>query len=457
MATKPYKYQRQGVKAIKRFGGRALLADEMGLGKTLQILRWWKWLRKRMPKWNRRPLVVVCPASLKYEWQAQAHLHINAPAEVLEGMTPNTDNAMSEHSQIVIVNYEILKAWMTFLKSIHPIAIAIDECHYLGNPKTQRTKNTRRLCQGVPHVIAASGTPLTNRPAELWPTLNIIRPDVWSSFHPYAVKHCQPELGPWGWTFRGATKTKQLNKKLRRTCMIRRRKVDVLKDLPDKIRSVVTLPIERVDEYQHAERDFIGWLMKQNAARAHRAKRAQRMVRMGYLKRLVGELKLQAVVDWTKEFLTSENKLVLFALHTPIIERLSSEFVGRSVTISGKTKNKKRPKLVKQFQTDPRCQLFIGQTKAAGVGLTLTAASHVAIAEFGWTPGEHTQAEDRTHRIGQHNSVNSYWLIGRGTIESKLCRLLQDKQRVLTNVLDTGINVDNLDVFDLLEKELLNG
>lgn len=451
--TVPYPYQIEGVKRITTFKGRALLADDMGLGKTLQSLLY---IRDNP---TIRPVIVICPASLKWNWEREAAMHVQMRAEILEGIHP-TEGEIKYPHKMVIVNYDILWPWMEYLKGLKPKLIIIDECQALMNRSTKRTKAVRYLCKGVPHVIALSGTPLTNRPAELWPTLNIIRPDIFPSFYPFGMKYCGARRAPWGMEYKGATRLKELHSLLNTNLMIRRRKQDVLKELPEKIRSVSLCHLgSNYHEYDKARREFINWLRSLDPpGNVRAAEKAERLVQIGHLKRLAGLLKLPLVLDWIDSFLREQDgKLVLFAIHRRVIEKIQKRYRSLCVKVDGSTIGKKRQEAVERFQKNPSVRLFIGNVKAAGTGINLTAASTVVFAEIGWTPGEHTQAEDRIHRIGQKNSANIYYLIAHDTIEENLLRIIQEKQGVLSSTLDGSKQINNLDIYDRLTKEILRG
>ena len=333
--------------------------------------------------------------------------------------------------------------------------ILVKNCQYTSNHKTLRTRAVKSLCRGVPHVLALSGTPLLNRPIELFPTLQILRPNVFQSRWNFAHAFCNPKLTPWGWDFKGASNTQKLNSLLVEHLMIRRLKPDVLKDLPPKVRQVVPVPIKRPDEYRRAADDFVAWLRRHDPAKAERASRAAAMVRMGYLLRLSARLKLKHVVGWINRFLADgDEKLVVFAVHRKMIEALKRRCNAGSVVIVGGVKGKKRKMLVDQFQNDDKVRLLIGNIRAAGVGITLTAASTAVFTELAWQPGAMVQAEDRIHRIGTKGTAFIWYLVAHETIEERLCELLQRKQRVLSTVLDGGSVDGDLDVFDSLLKEM---
>jgi len=449
MIIKKLPYQSKAVHRIEHFNGRALLADEMGLGKTVEALLW----VKEHP--NRRPVIIVCPASLKWMWKSFIHRVLKVRCEILYGTSPPKTGLTGKHS-FLIINYEILQYWTTELKKLKPKILIIDEVHYIKNYKAKRTQAIRRL-KKIPYIIAISGTPLTNRPAELWNVLHLLRPDKFHDKLPFVIRYCNRKWTPWGWDISGASHLKELHRKLKSTMMIRRLKKDVLKELPDKTRHIIPLEIKR-EEYEEALNNFIKWLSKKSISKANRAMKAKSLTKMGYLKRLAAELKMKPVLSWIDDFLEeSDEKLVLFCIHKNIIRLLHNKYKGISTIVDGNVSGEKRKKAIHNFQKNKRIRIFIGNIKVAGVGITLTAASSLVFVEMDFVPGNHTQAEDRIHRIGQKNAVNIYYLIAKDTIEENLCKLIQKKQKILASTLDGKKKCSNqLNIFAKLEKELQN-
>lgn len=454
MKTKLFKYQEKGVIQIDKFDGRALLADSMGLGKSIQALTWYA----ENPK--ARPTIIVCPAHLKWNWRREASIHINSPSEVLEGRKVPSQQ-LTKHHNLIIINYDILPNWLHFLRSLKPQLIILDEAQAIKNRNAKRTKAVQALCKGVPHIIAISGTPLENRPIELFPALNLIRPDVFSSFYEFAMAHCKPQRKPWGWVYNGATNLDKLNAKLKDTMMIRRLKKDVLKDLPDKTRSVIVVELPDMKEYKAAEKDFLVWLAKRHSkAKAKKAAQAERLTRLGYLKRLAGQLKTPLVEEWIAEFLeeSPNEKLVVFGIHKVVMGVLKERFKDLCVVIDGSVSSVNRQKAVEAFQDSKQVRLFLGNIDAAGTGINLTKASTLLFAELSWVPGKHVQAEDRIHRIGQQNAASIFYLVARNTIEETLCKVLEEKQEVLNSVLDGSTEMaDHLDIMSQVENAMLKG
>lgn len=453
--TKLYRYQKQDVLRIEnKFNGRVLNANEVGLGKSIESLTW---IKRYQSKRRTMPALIVCPASLKWNWQAEAWTHLKMRAQVLEGIKPSKRPRLNK--ELVIINYDILKPWLPFLQDHKFRTIVLDEAQYVMNRRRQRSKLVRSLCKRVPYLLALSGTPLTNRPAELWNILNLLRPKLYPSFFSYALNHCNPQRKPWGWEFKGAERLDTLHRDLKRTMMIRRRKVDVLKDLPEKSRHVFNMRLSSADQEQYdtAAEDIIRWLMQWKPTKVPAAERAKRLVRMGYLKRLAAELKLPMVIDWINEFLMeSDGKLIVFGIHKNVMKPLWDQYKNQAVLITGSVTGRKRQQAVEIFQSQKKCRLLLGNIRAAGVGLNLTAASTMATVELGWTPGEHIQAEGRCLRIGSRYPVSYYYLITQNTIETELCSLIQEKQSVLDQVLDGEMNGrSSLDIFNQLHKRLL--
>lgn len=446
--TTPMPFQAKGVRKIRHFNGRALLADEMGLGKTLQALLYALELQ------SDRIVVVVCPASAKWVWQRQALEHIGWRSHVCEGR--KIPKGFALRHRLVIVNYDILKEWGPYLRRLKPCLVIIDECHKIGNPSTQQTKNTRKLARKAKNIICISATPFDNHPIQLFPAINLLRPDVFDSRMAYAERYCKPELKPWGWQYKGAENCDELHRKLQRTCMIRRLKRDVLKDLPAKRRIVEPIDITNRKEYQQAENDFIGWLTKKAPTLAKKAAKSEQLTRFGYLKRLAARLKLPFVFDWIDNFLAgTDEKLLLFGIHKSILLPIFERYKKQSVLVTGETLGKKRQLAFDQFNNDKRFRLFVGNMDAAGVNWSCTSASTSAFIELGWSSGKHEQAEDRTHGISRGRAgflSQSYYLVGHGTIEERLCDMLQRKAGIKNAVLDGGSQGETLDLLDMLAK-----
>lgn len=454
--TKPYRYQKRGAALLHLRKGRALLADSMGLGKSLMTIMY----MDRHPEVS--PVIIVCPASLKWNWERELMKHAGMPSVVLEGQKPHRMNGLLKTANIYIINYDILQHWLPTLRKLRPKLIVFDEIHYLKNWKAIRTRASIRLVRKIRHVIGISGTPLTNRPSELWTILHIIWPKQYprSSWFEFMKTHCNIRRTRWGLDVRGAKNLPQLHKRLKKLGMIRRKKENVIKDLPDKTRTIIPIELgpKARREYDQANKNFIAWLVqKKGKGAAMKAMKAEALQRMNYLKRLSAKLKFPLAIQWLKIFFgESDEKIVIGAHHKKAIAALHKHF-PQGVIVDGSVKGRKRQAVIDQFQNDPKTRLFIGNLQAAGVGINLTAAYDGAFFELPWTPGECLQFEDRLHRIGQKNAVHWRYLVAKDTLEERLCEMLQEKQKVVEAVLDGDETSPDLDLFDQLLLEIQRG
>lgn len=449
--TSPFQYQKEAAFQIERFGGRALVSLDTGLGKSYTSLLWSYWNHEL------RPIVIVCPASLKLNWSRECSTHFGLNSQVLSTNTPGKDSFF-KNSKILIINYDILHSWVDVLRKLEPKIIILDECQKTASPRTRQSKATKKLCTGIPHVLGLSGTPLTNRPAELYNIVSILKPELFPKFKPYGDRFCQPRVTPWGIDYSGAARLPQLHKILKKELLIRVLKQDVIDELPPKQRFLVPLPMDREQEYWEAERNFLGWLAKQDVGKAQRASRAEKLTKFGYLKRLASTLKLRSACDWIQSFLKeSGEKLIVFAEQRDILSQLESKFYHTCVMVRGGVSSEAKQLAVDQFQGDSRTRLFLGNIKAAGVGLTLTKASNVAFLELPWAPAHITQCEDRAFgRINDPHGLDSWFLVAAESVEDKVMRILQDKQEILDATLDGGKVSNTLNIFDLLEQTMSN-
>ncbi len=710
MKVHPYHYQLEDARRIHRFGGRCLVASSMGLGKSLTALLF----AQAHPK--ARPLLIICGAGLKFNWLNECKIHFGWHADILDGLRP-TRNAFVRNHQILIVNYDILDyrskedkplGWLPYLLQLKPQLVILDEVgSYLGNLHAKRTQAVRKLCKEVPHILALSGTPLVNRPIEMFPTLNLLRPDLFPSLFQYGHRYCNPpeapiwmadfsfkSLGeirigdriigwkrdnemvsrrgyrgsgkqihyqrrrlvkttvidvqrrmscivrvkfasgriirctpdhlwlsgnswgggdrfvkaksknylchvidpilplpaekiqsagwlggiydgegtwpfisqspeanplvykeiqksleemefayyegrnnhyglaikggrkaavkflnycqpikrrrieqhilgqrfiskdkitsitpdgfgevislttrtgnyiawgycskncaarrnPWsgGWDYSGASNLDELHSLVFSTCALRRRTEEVLPQLPAIQRHVVPLPLSNESEYRFAHNDFVDWLSRRHPTKLAKALKAERLVRMGYLKRLAVRLKIPSLINWFDSFLReSDGKLLIAGIHKFLVHALQERYSKTCVVIDGSTSKKDRLLAEQKFQNQKDIRILIGNIKSAGTGLNLTAAGDSAFAEFDWQPGNHVQFEKRCHgRLSNLHGSNSWWLVGNDTIETHLVHVLERKQAILNAVLDGGKGED-LNVFDQLAKALL--
>jgi SNF2 family DNA or RNA helicase len=436
-------FQRAGVSYLLA-QRRAFLADEQGLGKTIEALA-------TLEADNAYPAVVVCPASLKLNWMRElARWLPGRSAQTLTGMG-GAEESISR-SDITVVNYDILAARAPALAAMGPRALVLDESHYCKNAAAKRTQAVARLATSVPSdglVLALTGTPVMNRPPELVAQLRIIGrlADFGSG-------------AQFGRRFKGPDAHVRLHWHLRSRCFVRRLKADVLPQLPAKTRTVVPIELDNEAEYRLAEKDVIAWLRSRPLdlgeldAKVAAALRAERLVRLGALKKLAAQGKLHAALAWIHDFCSSGERLVVFARHREIQRAVIDRF-PHALHILGEDSHAARDASLSAFQAADTSenQLIVCSIEVAGQGLTLTQASNVAFLELDWTPAKHDQAEDRCHRISQQDAVNAWYLLAAATIDETMARLLERKRAIIGAVTD-GREEEDEGIVDALAREL---
>lgn len=282
-------------------------------------------------------------------------------------------------------------------------------------------------------------------------------------------KNCNAFEGDFGWDFSGSSNLDELYSKLKQTCFIRRKKEDVLSELPPKQRIMLPVELSNAKEYENASKNFRKWMKMnmmneseyyeelKNVAMLTDSQRrvianakatnklnqtlaAEALVKIEKLKQIVARGKLQRVYEFIDNFLLYDEKLLIFAKHQEIYNKIIDKYKDISVHIIGGMTSKQKDKAVEEFQNNPNIKLFIGALDAAGVGLNLTQSSTVAFVELGWTSAIHDQAEDRVHRIGQKDFVKCYYFYTEKTIDEQILELIETKRNLTANISD-GISI----------------
>ncbi len=414
-------FQRAGVKYALE-SRRLFIADEQGLGKTVEALA-------VLEEDDAYPAVVVCPASLKLNWQRETeHWLPHRTLHVVVG----TGKAIPK-ADITVLNYEIVHAHRERLAIARPKALILDESHYVKNPAAKRTRAVRRLAEALqPEAlkICLTGTPVMNHPDELISQLRIIgRLEEFGSGARFKRR------------FQGAGAEERIHWHLRRTCFVRRLKKDVLPQLPEKRQVVVPVALENEKEYRLAERDVVAWLQEQPIelseleAKVAATLRAERLAQLNTLRALAARGKLGSAMAWIDDFLASEEPLVVFASHREVQEKVLARFPDAAHVVGADTAQQ-RDAAVHAFQDPDGPQLIVCSTRVAGQGITLTRASNVAFLDLEWSPAMHDQAEDRTHRIGQRDAVTAWYLLAAETIDENMAEVLARKRGIIGAVTD---------------------
>lgn len=449
-----------------------LFGDEMGLGKTMQAIG----------VINSQGAIVhtlvVCPAHLKINWKREMTKWLTRSPQSIEIAYANKDFPRAD---TVIINYEALVLLCKCYTHRHPRAahkdtwvtrdcplhserwdiLIVDECHYVKNPKTKRSKAVKAV--SAKRRLYLTGTPIVNRPIELWPIISELAPETFNHFWGYARRYCNANNDNGHWDLTGSSNLGELQEKLRGTIMVRRLKSEVLTELPPKVRQVIEIPTNGSTQVVEAEKAAMakqeGRLtgLKQAVEEAKASddpedyKAAVKALRQGWqvaftemakVRHDTAVAKIPYIIEHIKDVLNSGNKVVVFAHHHDVIDALFDTFISEAVKLDGRDSATRKDEAITAFQNDEWKRLFIGGIQAAGTGITLTAASHVIFAELDWVPGNVTQCEDRLHRLGQHDSVLVQHLVLEGSIDANIAQTMVEKQAVIDKALDEEVVIE---------------
>ncbi|XP_072436174.1 SWI/SNF-related matrix-associated actin-dependent regulator of chromatin subfamily A-like protein 1 isoform X3 [Chiloscyllium punctatum] len=416
-------FQRDGVNFAVSRGGRLLLADDMGLGKTLQAICIATVYR------NEWPVLVITPSSVRFTWaQAFSQWLPSLDTKAIDVILTGKDRLSS--SRVSIISYDLLAKLRNQLMEKHFQVIIVDESHFLKNMKTARCKAAHPLLQAAKRLLLLSGTPAMSRPAELYSQIAVLQPKLFPNFHDFGVRYCAAKRLPWGWDYSGSSNLVELRLLLLESLMIRRLKSDVLSQLPAKRRKVVLVQPEGVSAKARAALEAAAKEMTKD----HKTKREKKEALLLFYNR-TAEAKVRSIVEYVKDLLESgREKFLVFGHHQLVLDALCETLGEKKVKfirIDGSTSSSDRQSLCDQFQfSEQRCVAVLSIT-AANMGLTLSSADLVIIAELFWNPGILFQAEDRVHRIGQSNCVDIHYLVARGTADDYLWPIIQEKVKVL--------------------------
>jgi len=476
-------YQEQGVLFMLKNHIHFILGDEMGLGKSVQIATYLFYKRIF-------PTLIICPASLKLNWEREISIWAKKKCIVIEGLAPYPIDGLLNEFPVVIINYDILgrrdkkevenedkrlekarktkkliqaykkngeydklkklenidvstvrktihaNGWIDILKQIKFNDIIFDECQFIGEYEkpSARTQSVIDLCRELKCArrIFISGTPYQSITRQFFTVLHLTDYKVFNNIWKYKMTFCDPVKTYFGWEFNGLSNGEALNKLVSRI-MLRRLKADVLDELPAKIKSLVPMKPDKklLEKYHNDEAVLLGGKI------INEQKTYQDLKRMTYY------IKINSCIQWIKDYLEVNNKLVVLIYHRESYHELMNKFKNIAVGINGETPSNKRQGIVDKFQTDIKIKLIVLQIRSGGNGITLTAASAVAFVELGDTAGEHEQAEDRIHRIGQKaDKIIAYYLIIQNTIDEDIIENLKVGYANQKQVLDGIINAE---------------
>ena len=425
-------YQVDFLKFAAMRNGRVALGDGMGTGKTLQSLAWIAYNRSF-------PALIVVNAPTKLQWEKEFRRWLSLVpgcphrVQILYG----TRTRKLDKSCSYIVNWDILTYWQDELAATGFECLIGDEAQAIGNPESKRALAFRHLAAVIPECIVMSGTPARSRPAQFWTMVSCVDPKMFPTYKGYLWRYTCPKATPWGVQFEGARNVKELHAKLV-SVMLRRTKDDVMKDLPPKTLDVVPLEADAAEmaEYNSEEAGIAD--LQGIAARE----------KLTNLTRTAYAVKEKSLLNWVRCFMESDEKLLLFAWHRDVVDKLFEELKEYNpAKIYGGVTLQQRESEKEKFIQDDSCRIMICNIQSGGTGVDgfQKVCCNVAFAEFASTSTDMEQAEDRLHRGGQERPVSVYYLIATGTIDEDMAEALDSKKKVLASVLD-GKQASDLDL-----------
>ena len=422
-----YPHQVEGVAFLTR-KGRAILGDDMGLGKTRQAI---VAMNEAAPE---GAVLVVCPASLKLNWRREIRM-VDADAKV--EVIGARDGACDGTPRWVVVNYDLLSRHAERLHAVPWAGVILDEAHFIKNASGRTShvmkllgvsENARSPVVGPAQVYLLTGTPMTNRPRDLYNLLRCVGHPAARSFLSFAKRFCAAYRNDYGWVTDGASNLEELNL-LMKEVMLRRTK-DAVLDLPPKIRSWVPVEVEGAG-LQNAQRRFLTWLSGSDPSRPNDK------AFLGELQRVrvaLHKAKHRAVAERIQDVLATGQKVIVFTSFTEGLRKHAATLGEACVTISGEDDAEARMRAVDAFQADDRIRVALCNLIAGGVGITLTAGTHVIFQDLDWVPANHAQAEDRAYRLGQKHRVTVEYVLGAGTLDTYVAELLAAKVALIQAV-----------------------
>lgn len=437
----PLNHQKE---AIEKLAGskRFILADDMGLGKTTSTII-------AALETGAKKILIICPASLKINWQREIENYSDRSVFIAEGKNFSIDH------DFVIVNYDILKNFYDIKNKDNSLItkgnfdlIIIDEAHYIQNGQAQRTKLVNSFSKNSERLWLLTGTPMTSRPMNYFNLLQLIESPVAQNWMAYAIRYCQGYQFKAGnrkvWNVTGSSNLEELRDRTSRQ-VLRRLKTDVL-DLPDKIISPVYLRLKS-KLYEGLMGEYYDWYENKTDESSSLTVQFSKLMKV---RQVIAEEKIKDTIELAQNILDQDKKVIIFTNFTDTLNKIADHFGKQAVRLDGSTSKPMRQHAVDQFQENDKIKVFVGNLKAAGVGLTLTAAEAVIMNDLSFVPSDHSQAEDRAYRYGQKSNVSVYYPIFENTIEGAIYDILNKKKNIFETVMG-----DNLDRADFIE-EVMN-
>ncbi len=439
----PLNHQKEAIQKLVE-NKRYVLADDMGLGKTTSTII-------AALESGAKKILIICPASLKINWQREIENYTQRSVYISEGK-----NFSTEHD-FVIINYDIIKNFHDPKKKDDSQIIragfdlvVIDEAHYIKNPQAQRTKLINDFVKRVDRLWLLTGTPMTSRPIDYYNLLNLVDSPVAKNWMAYVIRYCEGYQFKVGarkvWNVMGASNLEELRDRTS-NMVLRRLKENVL-DLPDKIITPVYLRLKS-KKYEEVMGDYYNWYEK-NPDESKSL--TVQFTKLTEVRQVIANEKILNTIELAENIIEQGKKVIIFCNFTNSLEQIVQHFGKAAVRLDGSMSKPDRQNSVDKFQTDDKVKVFVGNIKAAGVGITLTAAEAVIMNDLSFLPSDHSQAEDRAYRYGQKNNVLVYYPIFENTIEGIIYDILNKKKQVIATVM--GDVKNDVDIVEEIMKQI---
>jgi SWI/SNF-related matrix-associated actin-dependent regulator 1 of chromatin subfamily A len=427
----PLSHQKEAIQKLvenKKF----ILADDMGLGKTTSTII-------AALESGSKKVLIICPATLKINWKREIENYSDKSIYIVEGKNFNPD------ADFVIINYDIIKNFhdtkkkgeSKIINSNFDLVI-IDEAHYIKNATAQRTKLINDLVKKVDRLWLLTGTPMTSRPIDYFNLLSLIESPVAKNWMAYAIRYCQGYQFSVGsrkvWNVMGASNLEELRDRTS-NLVLRRLKENVL-DLPEKIITPVYLRLKSKN-YEDIMGEYYDWYDKHPEESKSLTVQFTKLTK---IRQVIADEKIAHTIELAENIIEQGKKVIVFCNFTDSLNKICEHFGKSAVKVDGSMSKPERQHSVDSFQDNEKIKVFVGNIKAAGVGITLTSAEAVIMNDLSFLPSDHSQAEDRAYRYGQKNNVLVYYPIFENTIEGIIYDIINAKKRVIATVMGDNQN-----------------
>ncbi len=427
----PLSHQREAIQKLVE-NKKYILADDMGLGKTTSTII-------AALECGAKKVLIICPATLKINWKREIENYSNKSIYIAEGKNfdPNND--------FVIINYDIIKNFHDTKRkdesqiiSANFDLVIVDEAHYIKNAQAQRTKLINDIVKKVDRIWLLTGTPMTSRPIDYYNLLSLVDSPVAKNWMAYVIRYCsgyQFRVGPRKvWNVMGASNLEELRDRTS-NLTLRRLKEDVL-DLPDKIITPIYLRLKS-KEYEEVMGEYYNWYEKNPEESKSLTVQFTKLTKV---RQIIADEKITQTIELAENIIEQDKKVIIFCNFTNSLNKILEHFGKTAVKLDGSMSKAERQFSVDQFQENDKIKVFVGNIKAAGVGITLTAAEAVIMNDLSFLPSDHSQAEDRAYRYGQKSNVLVYYPIFENTIEGIIYDILNKKKHVIATVMGDNNN-----------------